>query len=144
MPRHFLFLEPPNLAAVALAPHVIPLASTGPIHLETPSKGSPFTVKVLDEKTQLLEVIRNTGSRVRVPRWAWRDFLEEYFENDGATDLRLYRRFGSLSSYLQPLMSALTFHVFNEECRCFSPVPMSERKPAVTRDPVTDIWDIRD
>lgn len=140
MPRHFLFGDPP---VRALASHVIPLASTGPIHLETPSKGSPFTVKVLDERTQLLEVVRITGSRVRVPRWAWRDFLEEYFENDGATDLRLYRRFGSLSSYLQPLIAALIFHVFNEECRCFT-IPVSERKPAVKKDQVTDTWDIRD
>ena len=144
MPRHFLFLEPPNLAAVALAPHVIPLASIGPIHLDTPAKKSPFTVKVLDERTQLLEVLRNTGSRVRVPRWAWRGFLEVYVENDGNADLRLYRRFGSLSSYLHPLCSLLTFHVFNEECRCFEPIPMSERRTAVKKDLVTDIWDIRD
>ena len=145
MPRHFFFLDDPYLAARALAPHLTAwVVSIGSIHLKTPSRKSCFTVKVLDQKTQLLEVLRNTGSKRRVLRCEWRRSLEEYVANDGNTDLRLYQGSGSLFSYLLPLFSRLTTHAFNEECFCFPLMPALERESAVMKDPITDLWDIRD
>ena len=90
MPRHFFFLDDPCLAARALAPHLTAwVVSIESIYLKTPSRKSTFTVKVLDQKTQLLEVLRDSGSKRRVPRWEWRRSLAEYVANNGNTDLRL-------------------------------------------------------
>lgn len=122
MPRFSFFLEYPAEIHVirSTAAHVIPwVRYTGAAGFWTKRDTSKFTVHVLGDNLRTLEIVKNTGSKLRVRESEWKGSMVDYLEMQRLDGMG-YKRFPRINRFLWPMFEEFFWHLFHGECFCLN------------------------
>ena len=142
MPRFSLFLEAPAEISLArsTAAHFIPwVRYTGSAGFWTKRDRSKFTANVLDDHSRTLEIVRHTGSKLRVREWEWKGCMVDFLEMQRLDGIG-YKRSSRVNRFLTPMLCEFFAHLLHEKCFCLQDT-QTKCSPPKSKNHVTKVWE---
>ena len=142
MPRFSLFLEAPAEISLArsTAAHFIPwVRYTGSAGFWTKRDRSKFTAHVLDDHPRTLEIVKLTGSTLKVREWEWKNCMISFLAMQSLDGVG-YKRSSRANRFLWPMFEEFFSHLFLGECFCLNQDTQTSSPPK-SKNHVTRVWE---
>ena len=140
MPRFSLFLDDPILGTRSSAGHFIPwVRCTGSSGFWTKTNRSRFTANVLDDRSRTLEIVRYTGSTLKVRELEWKGWMIDFLEMQSLDEIG-YKRSSRVDRFLWPMFEEFFSHLFHGECFCLNQDTLIGTSPKAN-EYATSAWD---
>ena len=142
MPRFSLFLEAPAEISMARSTdtHFIPwVRYTGSGGFWTKRDRSKFTARVSDDQPRTLEIVKLTGSTLKVREWEWKNCMIGFLEMQSLDGVD-YKRASRANRFLWPMFEEFFSHLFHGECFCLNQDTQTSSPPKF-KNHVPRVWE---
>ena len=144
MPRSAILGGDPILGARSSTCHFIPwVRCTGSSGFWTKTNRNRFTANVLDGGSQTIEIVRQTGSTLRVREWEWKQCIVDYIkmQNPDGIGFERFSRSNRLTQFFGPMLELFFSHLFKDgECFCLNQ-DTRVNPPPKAKESATSAWD---